>query len=81
MRTGDLIKERRIALGLKQIDIAKGLGFDSSMMISHIENGEKDLPKKHIEKLAKILQISKDRLADAIILDMTDEIKNLIKRK
>ena len=50
--TGSKIREARKEAGLRQIDVAKVLGY-SPMAISHFENGIRNLRLKDIERLAE----------------------------
>lgn len=57
-----LLRELRERRCLKQIDIAKILGFNSSSSISKIESGERDLKIDKLIVLAKFYNVSVDEL-------------------
>lgn len=59
---GNFIRERREALQLTQRDIAEQLGC-SNGQVSCWESGAMR-PRKHVEKLAEILEVSADELLD-----------------
>ena len=58
---GRKIKEFREALGISQQELADRLGV-SRPTVSQIENGERKIYAEEIKKLAKIFNISADRL-------------------
>ena len=58
MSIGDKIKERRIALGITQEELAKKMGYKSRSSINKIELGINDIPQSKIVKFAQILRVS-----------------------
>lgn len=58
MKLGDLIRERRLNLGLGQADIAKKVGIDPTV-ISRIENGKYDLPPPYVGLVARAISVEK----------------------
>lgn len=52
---GERIKERRIALGLSQTDLAKRAGYADKSGISKIESGDRDLTPTKLERFAEAL--------------------------
>jgi transcriptional regulator with XRE-family HTH domain len=63
LRIGRKIKELREALDLSQQELANRLDI-SRPTVSQIENGERRISAEEIKKLAKIFNISADRLLD-----------------
>lgn len=58
MTTADRIKNRRIELGLTQLEVAKRIGLTSKAAVSKIENQGDNVTLKNIEKLASALDCS-----------------------
>lgn len=52
------IRQRRIALGMSQEELATKLGYTSRSSINKIEKGKSDIPQSKIEAFAKALNIS-----------------------
>ena len=52
------IKNRRIALGMSQTELAKKVGYVGKSAISKVENGERDISQSMIEQYAKALNVS-----------------------
>lgn len=55
MTTGEIIKERRKALGLTQDALAKKMGYKSREAISSVERNKEDLTTDRIRKYAEAL--------------------------
>lgn len=51
------IKERRIALGMTQAELAQRMGYADKSMIAKIEKGQVDLPQSKIVAFAKVLGV------------------------
>lgn len=79
MTPGKLIYNARIKLGMTQNELAEKLGFKSSMFISLIENDKAKIPVLQIKPICDALDLKKDRLADAIILEMKESFRRDIK--
>ena len=62
MQIGNIIKKRRVQLGLSQTELANKLGFKSKASISRIELGVQSLPQNKILEMAKALDVSPDYL-------------------
>ena len=58
MQIGNIIKKRRVQLGLSQTELANKLGFKSKASISRIELGVQSLPQNKILEMAKALDVS-----------------------
>jgi SOS-response transcriptional repressor LexA len=82
MSIADRLKQAREALGLKQTEIAKNLGFQSNFL-SNIERGEKKPTKKLIELFSSHYKINANWIftgeGDMTIGSKTGEIAPLIK--
>ena len=55
------LRERRLANGLTQVQVAKALGKPQSF-VSKIEHGERRLDPLELKALAKLYRVSVDRL-------------------
>lgn len=62
MTTGDLIKQRRIELGMTQEELASKMGFKTKASISRLESNDRKLPLSKLKKMAMILDIPPSRL-------------------
>lgn len=58
MTTADRIKNRRIELGLTQLEVAKRLGLTSKAAVCKVENQGNDVTLKNVKKFAKALDCS-----------------------
>lgn len=58
---GDNMKKIRLEKGMSQGDICRELGLDRAY-ISNVENGKQNLTISTMEKVAKALGVSVDRL-------------------
>lgn len=56
------IRERRIALGISQDELAKRIGYTSRTSIAKIEAGQVDIPQSKIEAFAAALQTTPAQL-------------------
>lgn len=61
--TGDRIKQRRLALGISQLELAEKLGYKSDVSISKIESGAQDCPKGKLRQMADALYTTPGWLA------------------
>lgn len=62
MTTGELIKQRRIELGMTQEELASKMGFKTKASISRLESNDRKLPLSKLKKMAMILDIPPSRL-------------------
>jgi transcriptional regulator with XRE-family HTH domain len=77
MALGKRIKELREDKGLYLREVGAALELDNAF-ISKVENEEKLLPRKHLEKLAKFLDIPTREL---LILWLADKIRAIIENE
>lgn len=75
MAFGKRIKELRESKGLFLRQIGAALELDNAF-ISKVENEERLLPRKHLEKLAEFLNVPLEGL---LVLWLSDKIKSIIK--
>ena len=63
MILGERVKERRLALGLTQLDVGKALGHDYSQYAGDIERGKiRNLTIATLSKLAGVLKCTESYL-------------------
>lgn len=62
MKLGKIIRRRRSELQISQLALAVELGLSDESGISKIENGKKELAAKHIERLARFLDLPRTRI-------------------
>lgn len=74
MTFGKRIKELRESKGLFLREVGAALELDNAF-ISKVENGERLLPRKHIEKLAKFFNTDINEL---LVLWLSDKIIELL---
>ncbi|CDT28850.1 helix-turn-helix domain-containing protein [Compostibacter hankyongensis] len=77
MALGKYIKELREEKGLFIREIGAYLELDNAF-ISKVENEEKLLPKKHLERLAEFLEVP---LNELLVLWLSDKIRAIIDDK
>jgi len=72
---GEIIKSKRLKIGLLQRDVAERLGVDAPLL-SKIEKGLRQLKREQINTIAHILKIDEDEL---LTLWLADQIYDVIK--
>ena len=72
---GEVIKSKRLKMGLLQSDVAVKLGIDAPLL-SKIEKGLRQLKREQITSIAHILKIDEDKL---LTLWLADQIYDVIK--
>lgn len=79
---GKRIKERRIALGLSQTELARRAGYADKSGISKIESGDRDLVPAKIERFAEALGCDpQDLLSDVWTRPIASEHAFLLSTK
>lgn len=74
MAFGKRVRELREGKGLFLREIGAALELDNAF-ISKVENEERLLPRKHLEKLAQFLNVP---LEELLVLWLSDKIKSII---
>lgn len=79
---GNLIKERRIELGMTQDELAEKTGYKTRSSINKIEKGLNDLPRNKIELFAKALNVPQayflnDESTEMTIEDLCEKYSNI----
>jgi transcriptional regulator with XRE-family HTH domain len=72
---GEIIKSKRLKMGLLQSDVAVKLGIDAPLL-SKIEKGLRQLKREQILTIAQILKANEDEL---LTLWLADQIYALVK--
>jgi len=72
---GEIIKSKRLKIGLLQSDVAERLGIDAPLL-SKIEKGLRQLKREQITTIANILKIDEDEL---LTRWLADQIYDVIK--
>lgn len=75
MNVGEIIKQRRIELGLSQDELAKKAGYKSRSSIQKIESS-RNIPIEKITTIARILDIEASSLMNDKIRSLNLELKN-----
>lgn len=63
---GDIIKRRRMELGMTQDELAKKLGYKTRSTITRIEKNENDVNQTSLIKIADALDVSPTYFIEAI---------------
>ncbi|ADY54034.1 helix-turn-helix domain protein [Pseudopedobacter saltans DSM 12145] len=77
MAFGKYIRELRESKGLYLREVGAALELDNAF-ISKVENEDRLLPKKHLEKLAEFLNTP---INDLMVLWLSDKIRGIIEDK
>ncbi|MBM3187076.1 MAG: helix-turn-helix transcriptional regulator [Bacteroidetes bacterium] len=72
---GEIIKSKRLKIGLLQSDVAVKLGIDAPLL-SKIEKGLRRLKREQIPKIASILNTDKEEL---LTIWLADQIYDVVK--
>lgn len=67
--TGLFIRKHREAVGLSQAGFASRLKLKTKQLVSKIERGVKDIPRKHVDVMAHVLRVPKHNLQKLISKD------------
>lgn len=73
-KIGELIKNKRIELGLSQDKLAKLMGFKSSGSIFKIEKGIASITIEQLQEFSKILRLDFEEVFKALISDGAHEL-------
>lgn len=72
MKMGEIIKQRRLELGLSQEELAVRCGFRSKSTISKMESGQRTTKTKNLLKVARALDL------DPAVLVVPEEMDYLV---
>lgn len=75
----DFLKEKRVAAGLSQKDVADKLGYSTPQFISNWERGVSHPPINALKKIGEMYKVSADELFEvtlnATIQDVTQDLR------
>lgn len=72
--TGELIRSSREKRNLSQTMVSTYLGF-TNVFLGRVEAGHCLLPARHVDKMARVLDISKDDLLKAMKKDLAERLE------
>lgn len=84
---GNRIRERRVALGMSQEELAQKLGYKGRSAVSELERGKNSVRNAMVEKLAAalettpgyILGFEKDDLIEELVSELQDASPDVIR--
>lgn len=76
-----LLKQKRIAAGLSQGDVAMKMGYSTPQFISNWERGIACPPVRDLKKLADILKTSPEELFEVFLEGTISHVTHEMKRK
>ena len=80
-KLGTILKEKREAAGLSQLDVSKSLGYTTPQFISNWERGISTPPVKTIKKIEKIYrQQFAHEVYNAMVEDGVNKLKSKFKK-
>lgn len=79
MHTGAKIKERRLALGWSQRDLAEKMGYKNHSVVARIEAGTVDLPQSRIGQFATVLGVTPGYLLGLVSREESEKNDQLAK--
>jgi transcriptional regulator with XRE-family HTH domain len=74
-----LLKNYRINSGIRQIELARRLGYSCSQMVSNWERGLVSPPKRSLGKICRILSIPRGHMKAALLHRYEAELSRLLK--
>lgn len=77
----EFLKQKRIAAGLSQRDVADKLGYSTPQFISNWERGVSRPPINALKKLGELYKISSDTLFEVTLDSTVQEITEDLRRK
>lgn len=75
------LKEKRIASGLSQGDVADKLGYSTAQFISNWERGVAAPPVNILKKLAELYKVNAEELFEVVLEEKIREITNDLRRR
>jgi transcriptional regulator with XRE-family HTH domain len=75
---GSYFKQARERAGLTRMEVAKKIGYTSTMFISTWERGVKSIPAKHLNTLMKLYKLDPDAVYKAVLPEVRKELKGTI---
>jgi transcriptional regulator with XRE-family HTH domain len=75
---GSFVKNRRLQLGLTQIQLSNLMGYKSGQLVSNLERGLSGIPFEKVGLMASILKVSNDTIIDQMVEDFRINVKDNI---
>jgi transcriptional regulator with XRE-family HTH domain len=79
-RIGDYFRDRRVAAGLTQADVANSLGLSTGQFISNWERGVSMPPMDYLPRLVKLYRMSKSELVQIYTSEQERFLKEILYR-
>lgn len=73
-RLAGFLKEKRVAVGLTQSEVAKKLGYSSPQFVSNWERGLANPPVFVLRDLTKMYKVTADTMFDLLVDDVKSEL-------
>lgn len=67
---GKLIRDKREAMGMSQMALAKELGYNYSQNVSYYESGKRAVPKDKLHQVCETLDLEVVAVVDAYLEDV-----------
>ncbi len=77
----NFLKEKRIASGLSQGDVADKLGYSTAQFISNWERGVAAPPVNILKKLADLYKVNAEELFEVVLEEKIREVTNDLLRR
>lgn len=77
----NFLKEKRIASGLSQGDVADKLGYSTAQFISNWERGVAAPPVNILKKLAELYKVNAEELFEVVLEEKIREVTNDLLRR
>lgn len=79
-RVGRYFRQKRVAVGLTQIDLSRILGYSTSQFVSNWERGLCMPPLNSMAKLSEVLKIPKKEIVDMLTEEYRRSLEKAVKR-
>ncbi len=77
----DFLKEKRVAAGLSQKDVADKLGYSTPQFISNWERGVSHPPINALKKIGEMYKVSADELFEVTLNTTIQDVTQDLRRK
>lgn len=77
----DFLKQKRVAAGLSQRDVADKLGYTTPQFISNWERGVSQPPINALKRLGEMYKVSADELFEVTLTTTVNDVTNDLRRK
>jgi transcriptional regulator with XRE-family HTH domain len=74
-RLAGYLKDKRVAAGLTQSEVAKKLGYSSPQFVSNWERGLANPPVFVLRDLTKMYKVGADQMFDLLVVDVKAELE------